>query len=48
MNKKSIVRLTDEERQTCTEVIKKLKGLRRKCVEPKFCWKPTPTPMARR
>lgn len=26
MNKKYIVRLTDEERQTCTDVIKKLKG----------------------
>ena len=26
MNKKYIVRLTDEERQTCTEIIKKLKG----------------------
>jgi hypothetical protein len=30
MNKKYIVRLTDEERQTCTEVIKKLKGTSQK------------------
>jgi hypothetical protein len=30
MNKKYIVRLTDEERQTCTDVIKKLKGTSQK------------------
>ena len=30
MNKKYIVRLTDEERQTCTEIIKKLKGTSQK------------------
>ena len=30
MNKKYIVRLTDEERQTCTEVIKKLQGTSQK------------------
>ncbi|MFV1963358.1 MAG: helix-turn-helix domain-containing protein [Acidimicrobiia bacterium] len=30
MNKKHIVRLTDEERQTCTEIIKKLKGTSQK------------------
>ncbi len=30
MKKKYIVRLTDEERQTCTEVIKKLKGTSQK------------------
>jgi hypothetical protein len=30
MNKKYIVRLTDEERQVCTEVIKKLKGTSQK------------------
>ena len=30
MNKKYIVRLTDEERQTCTTVVKKLKGTSQK------------------
>ena len=30
MNKKYIVRLTDEERQTCTDVIKKLQGTSQK------------------
>ncbi len=30
MNKKYIVRLTDEERRTCTEIIKKLKGTSQK------------------
>lgn len=30
MNKKSIIRLTDEERQTCFKVVKQLKGTSQK------------------
>jgi hypothetical protein len=32
MNKKYVVRLSDQERETCTEVVKKLKGTSQKGV----------------
>jgi hypothetical protein len=37
MNKKYIVRLSEEERQICGEIVKKLKGTRRRFVGRRSC-----------
>jgi hypothetical protein len=43
MNKKFIVRLSDEERAICQEIIKKLSGSSQKFVALRFCSRRMPT-----